>query len=66
MKVFVVINGETHEGGMVVSVHRSKENAVIAALAVETHFEDGWEKEDENYWTNGCDFVMINEYEVQE
>ena len=66
--VFVVENGERHEGGEIVSIHRTYKAAKAAALAVKPHFEGGWiqDKEVKDYYTNGCDFVMITKHEVEE
>ena len=65
-KVWVVLNGEMHEGGSVVSVHDSKNKAVKAALAVHPHFDGGWEPlpEENLSWGNGCDYVTVEEWEV--
>lgn len=65
--VFVVLHGERCEGGAVVSIHHSKINAIKAALAVNCSFEGGWalDEETSNYWTNGCDFVLVERHEVK-
>ena len=63
--VFIVSTGEMHEDVCVVSVHRTKEEAVKAALAVKTCFEGGWVPDGEDEWINGCDFVVVREEEVK-
>lgn len=62
--VFIVMHGELHEGGRVVSVHEDEEDAIKAALAVKTCFAGGWVAEEENFWVNGCDFVEVKEETV--
>ena len=66
--VFVVENGEKHEGGEIVSVHRTYKTAKAVALSVKTHFKGGWveDKEFKDYYTNGCDFVMVTQHEIEE
>jgi hypothetical protein len=63
--VFIVSAGEMHEGSHIVSVHRTKKEAVKAALAVKTCFEGGWVLDGEDEWINGCDFVVVREEEVK-
>jgi hypothetical protein len=64
-KVWIVLNGEMHEGGAVVSVHDSKIKAMSAALKVETHFSGGWQPlPDPDSWGNGCDYVTVEEWEI--
>lgn len=63
MIVWVVVNGERCEGGDVVSIHSTKDDAINAALAVKTHFDGGWIGEFP-YWVNGCDFVTVEEHAV--
>jgi hypothetical protein len=65
MKVYVILHGELHEGGQVVSVHKFRKNAVKVALAMSCYFPGGWQEEEEGFWVNGCDFVKIEEVEVQ-
>lgn len=67
-EVWVVTHGERNEGGNVVSVHSSKEGAIEAALQVKPCFPGGWEKEDDefDYWVNGCDFVHVEPFDIQE
>ncbi len=64
--VFVVECGERYEGSTVIGVYFSEEKAVKVALNQDTCFDGGWKLQDENYWTNGCDFVRVKEYEVRE
>lgn len=63
--VFIVRHGEMHNGSEIVSVHRTKEPAVKAALAVKTCFDGGWVPDGEDEWINGCDFVQVVEEEVK-
>lgn len=66
-KVWVVSNGENHEGGTVVGVYSSKELAVKKALEVPPHFDGGWEPLPEPLaWGNGCDYVIVEEFPVEE
>jgi hypothetical protein len=66
MKVYVVIHGEQQQGGYVVGIRETEERARDLALMTNTHFKGGWEQDldDPNYWTNGCDFVQVKEFEV--
>lgn len=67
--VYVVLKGEVHEGSSLTSVHYTLKGATKFALATEAVFGDHlWEpdKEDSNYWTNGCDFVEIVKMKVEE
>lgn len=71
MVVYIVMNGENYEGGSVVSVHRTYEQAKRAALKVKALFEGGWKLEDEDagltcWWSNGCDWLRVFDAEVQE
>ena len=67
MRVYAVLHGEKHEGGMLVSIHASQCDAIRAALEVETCFEGGWKPiEDEDLvWENGCEFVEVVERELE-
>lgn len=69
MKVYVVLAGEKHEGASVEGVFTTKEKAVDAAMKVRYHFEGGWQwdgiEPHDLEWVNGCDYVMVREYEVQ-
>lgn len=64
MKAYVVTRGEKCEGGSVVSVLSTYSQAESTALAEPCCFEGGWQKEENNYWTNECDYVLIQEFEV--
>jgi len=71
--VYIVENGEKYEGGYVVSIHKTFEGAVKAALQVRACFEGGWVKDlmDEEpgkfcSWENGCDWLSVRKMEVEE
>jgi hypothetical protein len=64
--VFVVMNGERCEGGSVCGVFRAEADAVAFALTIETAFGGGWMEEDKNVWSNGCDLVSVERWEVTE
>lgn len=64
-RVWVVEKGEKHEGGTVISVHQTRSGAEIAALAMPTDFEGGWDEVGDNCWENGCDYVKITWYDVE-
>ena len=63
--VWIVSNGEQHEGGSVSGVYDSKEKAIENALKVPCHFDGGWLKDGDDYWTNGCDYVIIEEFKIK-
>ena len=65
-KVYVVLHGERCEGGSILAVHKNKKNAIATALKVKCCFNGGWAKDDdlENYWTNECDFVTVEEHKI--
>ena len=65
--VFIVLHGERCEGGVVVSIHHSKIDAIKAALAINCCFEGGWtpEEDEKDYWVNGCDFVCVEKHKVK-
>ncbi len=64
-RVWVVSHGEKSEGSGIVSIHKFRKNAEKAALAVKCCFSGGWQPDGEDCWENGCDFVKIQEIEVQ-
>lgn len=66
-KVWVVSKGEKHEGGSVEGVYASKEVAIKHALKVSYSFDGGWTpiKDDPLSWENGCDYLTIEEFEVE-
>lgn len=70
MIVYIVMHGEQHEGGSIVSVHKTKDGAVEAALSVEACFEGGWQLDGTEphdlEWINGCDFVRVVSQRVEE
>lgn len=70
IKVFIVENGEQHEGGSIVGVFLDRDKAIEIALKTRTCFGGGWQKdpdrEEDLYWENGCDYVRVEEYQVQE
>lgn len=65
--VWIVEEGENHEGGHIISIHSSKESARRAALA--TFEEWSWDDKhevDSSFWQGGCDWLTITEHEVQD
>ena len=70
MIVYLASRGEMHEGGTVIAVFETFEEAERAALATKRHFGGGWEPHGSHTgrkrrWVNGCDFVMVEEYLVR-
>ena len=65
MTVFVVSFGEKYEGGRILGIKDTLEKAQKLALEQETCFDGGWVPKKENYWENGCDFISVEEFEVQ-
>lgn len=65
MTVFVVLKGEKSEGGSIEGVYSSVDAAREAALATATCFGGGWVQEEVDYWTNGCDFISVQDHPVQ-
>jgi hypothetical protein len=69
--VWIAMRGENHEGGAVLGVFNSKTAARERALAEKTYFAGGWLVEDDlqttslYQWSNGCDWVRIEKFEVQ-
>jgi len=64
--VFAVICGENHEGYGVVKVYAQKDRAIEFAREYIT--ERTWCKweydEDDETWSNGCDYVSVVEFTV--
>jgi hypothetical protein len=69
MTVFVVLVGEEHHGGEIDSIHESEASArQQAAILVKMRDDDReypWKKQVEDYWTNGCDYVLVRSYKVK-
>lgn len=65
MKVYVVSSGEKHEGSCVEGVYDSLEKARASVDNIKCCFEGGWIEEEDNYWINGCDFVIIQDKEIK-
>ncbi len=66
MKVYVAIHGELHEGYNIISVHTKEEDAIAAAKKSRICFDGGWDKQEgETAWVNGCDFIKVEEFEVE-
>lgn len=63
MTVFIVERGEFCEGAVVCGVF----STITKALEyVGTYYPSNrWTAVGENRWEHGCDFVEINEYEVE-
>lgn len=78
MNVYIVESGEKHEGGRVVSVHRTRENAIDVGyhLAKTSAKSLRWKlvehpikDVDENliaYWSYGCDYVQVEKRVVND
>lgn len=67
MKVYVVTHGEKHEGGSVVGVLDTLGKARELAVSQRMCWPDqGWREDslNKNYWENGCDYVLVQEFEV--
>ena len=63
--VWIVKRGEEHEGSEVIGVFWSKEKAKDHARSqmLNTRKPDKWKKS--LYWENGCDFICIEEVDVE-
>jgi hypothetical protein len=66
MKVYIAIHGEKCEGYSIVSVHATKEAATKAAKKMRTCFSGGWQLQEDGSYENGCDFINVEEHEVEE
>jgi hypothetical protein len=67
MKVYVVEHGEKFEGGQIIGVYTTYEKAKFVALSQEPVFDGGWIADDcGTYRYNGCDYVNVKEFEVEE
>jgi hypothetical protein len=68
MIIYIVFEGEQHEGGSVASVHKTHAGAVNAAVQAKSFMGLGWTKDPEilDYWTSGCDFVEVVKRELEE
>jgi hypothetical protein len=66
MIVYIVLHGEQHEGGSVVSVHVTRKSAVDTALKQKCCFAGGWTEREDHLWENGCDFVQVLRFRVEE
>ena len=65
LKVWVVQQGEAHEGGSVCGLFWNKEDAIKCALAQRACFEPWTPMKDEHLaWESGCDYVKVEEIEV--
>ena len=62
--VWIVMNGESNEGGTIDGVYSTKKKAMRNALLEKCHFSGGWmlKEENEDYieWENGCDFLTVS------
>ena len=67
-QVYIVSRGERFEGGQIQSVHENLESAIKSALEIPCVFEGGWEESTSrpHYWTNGCDFIDVQSFDVIE
>lgn len=68
MKVYVVTKGQNLESEDVVSVHKTLEGAITAAKQIKTPFNGEWRPstdEDSPVRTHWCDYVSVQEVEVQ-
>lgn len=65
-KVYIVINGEQYAGSTVVSVHKTLDGAVAAALQVPCCFDGGWIPNGKLWWKNGCDYLAVLEKDLLE
>ena len=63
MTVFIVEQGEFCEGAVICGVFSSIEKALNY---VGTYYDlNRWKLKRENRWEHGCDYLEINEYEVE-
>jgi hypothetical protein len=65
VKVYIAVHGEQCEGYSIISVHTKKEDAIVAAKKSRAAIKGGWQADDENVWVNGCDFIKVEEFEVE-
>ncbi len=69
MKVWIAQAGERGAGSYILGVFTNEAAAIECALSKEAHFDNGeWRKQTEypNQWMNGCDYVRVHEYEVDD
>ena len=63
--VYIVSSGEKYEGGSIEGVYLTKEDADIAAMKVECCFDGGWTFKEDGYWENGCDWLMVERWDIK-
>ena len=63
MTVWILSIGELHEGGSVVGVFLTEARAREAAQQMSR--QPPWEEEKHNIWYSACDFMQIEEHEVE-
>ena len=59
--VYILFNGVDHEGGSVISVHKTKEGANKSAQEYAQKYGYSSYK---GYWSNGCAYVEVQEMEL--
>ena len=69
MTVWIAVRGENCEGSRTLGVFATKEAAVKCAFRETAHFHDFTWTPDKNMsdcWENGCDYIMVTEWEVSQ
>ena len=61
---YIVLSGEQSNGGDVKGVFASHSAATKFALAMPAVFAGGWEATDADMWTNGCDWLAVESWEI--
>lgn len=66
MTVYILSRGEVCEGSSIHGVYKTEAKALKAIREIKAHFGDKtWKLIGPNEWQNGCDYVIIEEWELQ-
>ena len=73
MKVYVVESGNTYEGGSIegssiegVAMSLETATKIVEKAATDQYGYNSFTKIDKMHWTNGCDYISISKWEVEE
>ncbi len=65
--IWIVKKGESHEGSYVVAVCATEELAKRRVMIyIAEDFPNTWEPSGEWDWRNGCEYLCVREYAVQQ
>lgn len=65
-KVYVLSRGSDHEGGHFIGIYANKDAAIKAVEKQNCAFKGGWILDGVDTWQNGCDYLTIEECDVEE